>query len=58
MEDYEQRGIPLDTLVTDMDWHITFYKEADKGQKDQVRLVKLVNYGDITDRMYAICLAC
>ncbi|KAL5486960.1 hypothetical protein EMCRGX_G019505 [Ephydatia muelleri] len=35
VEDYEQRGIPLDTLVTDMDWHITFYKEADKGQKDQ-----------------------
>ena len=34
---YESRGIPLDTLVTDMDWHITFYKEAADGKKDQVR---------------------
>ena len=34
---YETRGIPLDTLVTDMDWHITFYKEAAEGKKDQVR---------------------
>jgi alpha-glucosidase len=33
---YESRGIPLDTLVTDMDWHITFYKEAAEGKKDQV----------------------
>ena len=33
---YEERGIPLDTLVTDMDWHITFYKEAGEGKKDQV----------------------
>ncbi len=36
MGGYEQRGIPLDNLVTDMDWHITFYKEADEGKKDQV----------------------
>lgn len=34
---YESRGIPLDTLVTDMDWHITFYKEAAEGETDQVR---------------------
>lgn len=33
---YEQRNIPLDTLVTDMDWHITFYREAAEGKKDQV----------------------
>ena len=33
---YESRGIPLDTMVTDMDWHITFYKEAAEGKKDQV----------------------
>lgn len=32
---YEDRKIPLDVLVTDMDWHITFYKEADAGKKDQ-----------------------
>jgi hypothetical protein len=32
---YEERGIPLDTLVTDMDWHITFYKEAAEGKQDQ-----------------------
>jgi len=35
-EEYEQRNIPLDVLVTDMDWHITFYKEAAEGKKDQV----------------------
>lgn len=34
---YETRGIPLDTLVSDMDWHITFYKESAEGMKDQVR---------------------
>ena len=28
---YESRRIPLDVLVTDMDWHITFYN----GQRDQ-----------------------
>ena len=33
---YEEHGIPLDVLVTDMDWHITFYKEAAEGKKDQV----------------------
>ena len=32
---YEEHEIPLDTLVTDMDWHITFYKEAAEGKKDQ-----------------------
>ena len=36
---YEQRNIPLDVLVTDMDWHITFYKEAAAGKKDQVRIL-------------------
>ena len=34
VDNYEQRGIPLDVLVTDMDWHITFYKEAHNGKKD------------------------
>jgi alpha-glucosidase len=34
VDNYEQRGIPLDVLVTDMDWHITFYKEAREGKKD------------------------
>ena len=33
---YEDRKIPLDVLVTDMDWHVTFYKEAAAGKKDQV----------------------
>lgn len=33
--EYEKHGIPLDVLVTDMDWHITFYKEAAAGKKDQ-----------------------
>ena len=36
MTGYEQRGIPLDNLVTDMDWHLTFYKESAEGKKDQV----------------------
>lgn len=36
VDEYDQRGIPLDVLVTDMDWHITFYKEAALGKKDQV----------------------
>ncbi|XP_065915296.1 alpha-xylosidase BoGH31A-like isoform X1 [Dysidea avara] len=35
VDEYQQRGIPLDVLVTDMDWHITFYKEAALGKKDQ-----------------------
>ena len=33
---YEDRSIPLDVLVTDMDWHITFYKESSEGKRDQV----------------------
>ena len=33
---YESRNIPLDTLVMDMDWHKTFYKEAAEGMIDQV----------------------
>ena len=33
---YESRNIPLDTLVMDMDWHKTFYKEAAEGVVDQV----------------------
>jgi alpha-glucosidase len=32
---YESRNIPLDTLVMDMDWHKTFYKEAAEGMIDQ-----------------------
>lgn len=38
VKDYEQHNIPLDVLVLDMDWHITFYKEGDAGKKDQVHL--------------------
>ena len=34
VDNYEQRGIPLDVLITDMDWHITFHKEKSKGKKD------------------------
>ena len=30
--DYEQHSIPLDILVTDMDWHITFYGATGKDQ--------------------------
>ena len=33
---YEDHNIPLDVLVTDMDWHITFHKEDSAGKKDQV----------------------
>ena len=29
---YEQHSIPLDILVTDMDWHITFYGATGKDQ--------------------------
>ena len=36
MREYEQQGVPLDVLVLDMDWHITFYKEAAAGKRDQV----------------------
>ena len=25
MRDYKEHNIPLDVLVTDMDWHITFH---------------------------------
>lgn len=30
----EFQQTPLDVLVTDMDWHITFYKEAAQGKRD------------------------
>ncbi len=33
--EYIQHDVPLDVLVTDMDWHITFYKLASNGTKDQ-----------------------
>ena len=33
--EYLQHDVPLDVLVTDMDWHITFYKLARNGTKDQ-----------------------
>ena len=36
--EYESRRIPLDVMVTDMDWHITFYKE---NKKDQVCHMKI-----------------
>lgn len=32
VRDYKQRNIPLDVLVTDMDWHITFYSQNAKDQ--------------------------
>eukprot|EP01117_Protostelium_nocturnum_P008616 TRINITY_DN3091_c0_g2_i1.p1 TRINITY_DN3091_c0_g2~~TRINITY_DN3091_c0_g2_i1.p1 ORF type:complete len:892 (+),score=311.21 TRINITY_DN3091_c0_g2_i1:103-2778(+) len=35
VNEYEGHNVPLDVLVTDMDWHITFYKEASQGKKDQ-----------------------
>lgn len=35
VNNYQSHEIPLDTLVTDMDWHITFYKEAAEGKRDQ-----------------------
>eukprot|EP01105_Mastigella_eilhardi_P024390 TRINITY_DN6356_c0_g1_i1.p1 TRINITY_DN6356_c0_g1~~TRINITY_DN6356_c0_g1_i1.p1 ORF type:complete len:894 (+),score=191.79 TRINITY_DN6356_c0_g1_i1:360-2684(+) len=35
VSEYEQHQTPLDVVVTDMDWHVTFYKEADQGQVDQ-----------------------
>ena len=34
VDNYEQKGIPLDVLITDMDWHITFHKEKSEGKKD------------------------
>jgi len=33
--EYIQHDVPLDVIVTDMDWHITFYKQASQGKKDQ-----------------------
>ena len=44
VKEYEQRGVPLDVMVLDIDWHITFYKEAAEGKKDQVK--------DILQRIY------
>jgi alpha-glucosidase (family GH31 glycosyl hydrolase) len=35
VSEYIQHDIPLDVLVTDMDWHITFYKLANNGTRDQ-----------------------
>ena len=35
MRDYAQHDIPLDVLVIDMDWHMTFYKQASRGVRDQ-----------------------
>ena len=35
VNEYIQHDIPLDVLVTDMDWHKTFYKLARSGKKDQ-----------------------
>ncbi len=33
VKEYETNDVPLDMLVMDMDWHITFYKEARQGKK-------------------------
>eukprot|EP01136_Pigoraptor_vietnamica_P002158 Opistho-1_new@29725 len=33
--EYETHSTPLDVLVTDMDFHLTFYKQADAGVRDQ-----------------------
>lgn len=35
VEQYEQRGIPLDVVVIDMDWHLTFYGARDPDQAGQ-----------------------
>ena len=35
VREYAQHDIPLDVLVVDMDWHITFYKLANEGKQDQ-----------------------
>ncbi|TYZ59127.1 hypothetical protein PybrP1_000052 [[Pythium] brassicae (nom. inval.)] len=32
---YEDRGLPLDVLVIDMDWHLTFYKNGSTDQAGQ-----------------------
>ena len=58
MNGYEQRNIPLDTLVTDMDWHITFYKEANEGKKDQVKnllVEKLLDSELVWLCRYSVC---
>ena len=36
VKEYETNDVPLDMLVMDMDWHITFYKEARQGKKGTV----------------------
>jgi alpha-glucosidase (family GH31 glycosyl hydrolase) len=33
IEEYQNHQTPLDIVVTDMDWHETFYKEAAEGRK-------------------------
>jgi hypothetical protein len=33
-EEYEDNSVPLDILVTDMDWHNTCYREQDQGYVD------------------------
>lgn len=33
ISEYEEHNVPLDVLVLDMDWHITFYD----GTRDAVR---------------------
>ncbi|CAF1077357.1 unnamed protein product [Didymodactylos carnosus] len=35
IREYVEHDVPLDILVTDMDWHLTFYKQANAGKKDQ-----------------------
>jgi len=35
VEEYEKFLLPLDVLVVDMDWHLTFYKRSNMGEKDQ-----------------------
>lgn len=32
---YEDRGLPLDVVVIDMDWHLTFYKSQESDQAGQ-----------------------
>jgi alpha-glucosidase (family GH31 glycosyl hydrolase) len=33
--EYIQHDVPLDVIVTDMDWHITFYKLTQNNTRDQ-----------------------
>lgn len=35
VEEFETHSVPLDVLVVDMDWHITFLKDWWKKEKDQ-----------------------